>query len=71
MTVRAEHQRHRLQPSGWMDHQRVNGHISTGYEPKSSGPGGGVLIYVLMRIYVVYFCLGRLYFVWRFGTAIR
>ena len=35
---------HRLQSSGWTAHLRVTGHISTGYDPKSSGSGGGILL---------------------------
>ena len=38
----------------------VTAHIYTGYEPKSSGSGGGVLLYVLTHIYVVY-CLSWLF----------
>ena len=41
--IRAYHQRHRLQSIGWTAHQRVTEHISTGYEPKSSGSGGGAI----------------------------
>ena len=49
-----------------MDHQRVTGHISTGYDPKSSGSGGGaiqkVLTYLcgLLIISVVYTLCGAL-----------
>ena len=41
--IQAYHQHHRLQSSVWTAHQRVTGYISTGYEPKSSWSGGGVL----------------------------
>ena len=42
--IRAFHQYHRLQSSSWTAHLRVTGHISTGYEPKSSWLGGGILL---------------------------
>ena len=41
------HQQHHLQSSDCTFHQRVIGHISTGYELKSSGLGGGAILYVL------------------------
>ena len=37
------HQRHHLQSRAWTAHQCLIGHISTGYETKSSGLGRGAI----------------------------
>ena len=51
------HQRHHLQSSGWMAHQHVTGYIFTGYEPKSSGLGGGAVQLLLTYLSDLFFVL--------------
>ena len=51
------HQRYCLQSIGWTAHQYVTGYIYTGYEPKYSGSGGGVIIQVLTHLCGLLFVL--------------
>ena len=43
-------QLHLLHSSGWTAYERMTGHISTGYETKSSGLGGGAIRSVSMYL---------------------
>ena len=51
------HQHHRLQSSGWTSHQRNTGHISTGYEHKYYGSGGGAVQLLLTYLSDLFFVL--------------
>ena len=63
------HQHHLLQSSSWTAHQRVMGHISTGYELKCSRSRRGATQQVLTYLRGLFIFWVQLYFVWRFGVA--
>ena len=66
--IRLFWQHHCLHYIGWTAHQYVTGHISTGYEPNYSWSGYTISINISTWFIVR---IGRLYFVWRFGAAVR
>ena len=63
--------RHYLWSSVWMSQSTRDENISTGHEPKSSGPGGdGVIIgHVDKYLHIYIVCYFLLYFTWRFDAA--